>query len=149
MPGDERFLVLAPTGRDGPLTCQLLARAGIAADTCTDLETLCERVEQEGAAGILVAEEVMVASGFACLRALLLRQDSWSDIPILLFTGERAHAPAPPQTSAILAPLGNVTLLDRPLRPITMVSAARAALRARRRQYAARSELERQKQAVE
>jgi signal transduction histidine kinase len=148
LPGDERFLVLAPTGRDGPLTCQLLARAGIDAVVCTDVEDLCERIEREGAAGILVAEEVMVAAGFECVRATLLRQEPWSDLPILLFTGERAHAAERLHTSQLLAPLGNVTLLDRPLRPITMVSAARAALRARRRQYAARSELERQKQAV-
>ena len=49
-----------------------------------------------------------------------------------------------PRTVDLLRGLGNVTLLDRPLRPITMLSSARAALRARRRQYAARNELLRQ-----
>jgi signal transduction histidine kinase len=145
LPGDERFLVLAPTGRDGPLTCQLLARAGLEASCCTDLPGLCERLEREGAAGVLIAEEVLAPTGFDCLREALARQASWSDLPVLLFTGERER----PHTAAILAPLGNVTLLDRPLRPITMISAARAALRARRRQYAARGELERQRQAVQ
>jgi signal transduction histidine kinase/CheY-like chemotaxis protein len=149
LPGDERFLVLAPTGRDGPLTCQLLTRAGMSAEVCHDLETLCVRMEREGAAGLLVAEEVLVGPGFTRLSKLLLHQEPWSDVPVLLFTGERALSLSRPQTMQIITPLGNVTLLDRPLRPITMVSAARAALRARRRQYATRSELERQKQAVQ
>lgn len=35
----------------------------------------------------------------------------------------------------LLDPLGNVTLLERPLRMATLVSAIRTALRARRRQY--------------
>ncbi len=148
--GDQRFLVLAPTGRDGPLTCQLLERAGLAAAVCPDVDTMCRRVDEEGASGLLIAEEVLVPAGFAKLRQMLLRQESWSDIPILLFTGEKAPTPQARQpTSQILAPLGNVTLLDRPVRPFTMISAARAALRARNRQYAAGRELKRQQQAVQ
>src|SRR5687768_15361253 len=88
--GDDRFLVLAPTGRDATLTCHILAKAGIAADSCADMETLCRRVEQESAAGLMIAEEVLVPSAFARLRQMLLRQEPWSDIPILLFTGEKA-----------------------------------------------------------
>jgi signal transduction histidine kinase/ActR/RegA family two-component response regulator len=146
--GDQRFLVLAPTGRDGPLTVSLLQRAGVVAETCPDVEALCRRTVEEGAAGLLIAEEVLIPGAFAKLRQLLLRQEPWSDIPILLFTGEKAPVTPRPPTSQMLAPLGNVTLLDRPLRPITMVSAARAALRARMRQYEARNELERQQLAV-
>src|SRR5262245_49154151 len=149
LPGDERFLVLAPTGRDGPLTCHLLARVGIQAEACHDVDSLCRRVEQEGAAGLLIAEEVLVPNAFARLRQLLYKQEAWSDLPVLLFTGEKAPTPLRQPTPQLLAPLGNVTLLDRPLRPITMVSAARAALRGRRRQYAARGELDRQREAVQ
>ena len=36
---------------------------------------------------------------------------------------------------SILEPLGNVALLERPLRAVTLVSSVKAALRARRRQY--------------
>ena len=43
---------------------------------------------------------------------------------------------------------GNVTLLGRPIRPIVLLTAAQAALRARRRQYAARAALERQRAEV-
>ena len=46
------------------------------------------------------------------------------------------------------ADLGNVTALERPIHPLTMVSAARAALRARGRQYAARAALEQRERDV-
>jgi signal transduction histidine kinase len=140
--------VLAPTGRDGFLTCKLLAQAGLAGCVCADIDELCGRFELEGAAGLFIAEEVLVPAAFERLRLLLDGQESWSDLPVVLFTGERAAVSARLPTTQLLAPLGNVMLLDRPLRPITMVSAARAALRARRRQYAARGELLHQQRAV-
>jgi signal transduction histidine kinase len=46
------------------------------------------------------------------------------------------------------APLGNVTLLEHPLRPVTLISAMRSALLARRRQYEVRDHL-RERQAAE
>ncbi len=140
---------MAPTGRDAALTCRLLHKAGIDCRPVRTVDEMCQRVEQSGAAGLLIAEEVLLASAFNRLREMLLRQDAWSDIPILLFTGERALVQAnAPSTAQLLAPLGNVSLLDRPLRPITMLSAVRAALRARNRQYAARQELHDQQRAV-
>src|SRR5438093_8516028 len=48
----------------------------------------------------------------------------------------------------MLEPRGNVTVLERPVRPITLVSAVRAALRARRRQYEIRDLLREREEAV-
>ncbi len=145
---DEHFLVLAPTGRDAALTRNLLESAGIESAICSDVPELCSRVERQGAAGLLIAEEVLVKPAVAMLEKLLDRQESWSDLPILLFTGAgAANGPRPPVDHVIRA-LGNVNLLDRPLRPITMVSAVKSALRARRRQYVARAELLAQQRAV-
>jgi two-component system NarL family sensor kinase len=45
------------------------------------------------------------------------------------------------------APLGNVTLLERPLRPVTLVSTVRSALLARRRQYEVREHMKQQQAA--
>jgi len=140
--------VLAPTGRDAALTCSLLQRAGLRGETCASLAELCQRFEADGAAALLVAEEVFVRDGVGRLSAALARQGSWSDVPILIFTGAQAvarpHGSSPQQLSA----LGNVILLERPLQPISMLSAARSALRARRRQYDARAELLAQQRAV-
>ncbi len=45
------------------------------------------------------------------------------------------------------APLGNVTLLERPLRPVTLISTVRSALLARRRQYEVRDHLQKRQAA--
>jgi signal transduction histidine kinase/CheY-like chemotaxis protein len=147
-PLEERILVLAPTGRDAMLTCALLEKAEIACARCNTLSELCQRFEQEGAAALMIAEEVFVSGGLAQLSERLSRQSSWSDIPVLIFTGKTISLHAQPITSQLLSSIANVTLLDRPLRPVTMLSAARTALRARRRQYAARAELYAQQRAV-
>jgi len=47
------------------------------------------------------------------------------------------------------APLGNITLLERPLRPVTLISAVRTALIARRRQYELRDHLRERSDAEE
>jgi signal transduction histidine kinase/CheY-like chemotaxis protein len=145
-PTEEQFLVLAPTGRDAALTRSLLAQAELSALVCSSLNELCERFEREGAAALLIAEEVFVRSGVGVLREMLARQSAWSDVPIVIFTGTPAYGRVndPQQLSSI----GNVILLERPLQPISMLSAARSALRARRRQYDARGELHAQQRAV-
>jgi signal transduction histidine kinase/ActR/RegA family two-component response regulator len=145
---DQRLLVIAPIGRDAALTCALLEKAGIACHPCQTITELCQRFEEEGAGALLIAEECLVPAAFRQLRSSLAKQPAWSDIPIVIFTGTPATAgtrtPLPNQYSS----LGNVTLLERPLRPIIVISAARSALRARSRQYDARAELFEQQRAV-
>jgi signal transduction histidine kinase/CheY-like chemotaxis protein len=144
---ETRFLVLAPTGRDGSLTCSLLARAGLEATACASVEQLCAEARL-GAAAILIADEALDPAGTKEILALVATQEPWSDLPIVIFTGEGATIRARHPTIPWLAPLGNVSLLDRPVRPITMLSAARSALRARLRQYHSRDELIREQQEV-
>src|SRR5262249_17796605 len=72
----------------------------------------------------------------------------WSDLPILLFTSSDATIQRRAPTVELLLPLGNVILLDRPVRPITLVAAARSALRSRRRQYSARAAMVAQKEGL-
>jgi len=145
---EERFLVFAPIGRDAPLTCKLLASANLRGHVCADIDEVCRRLSNEGAAGLMIAEEALGSRALSCLRDVLARQSAWSDVPILVFTGTPAALGPRPPLGAMLEWLGNVTLLERPLRPITMLSAARSALRARRRQYIARAELQHQQRAV-
>jgi signal transduction histidine kinase/ActR/RegA family two-component response regulator len=144
---EEQFLILAPTGRDAALTSNLLADASLQATVCADVNEVCRRVAEEGAMALLVAEEALSMRGFTTLRELLASQPAWSDLPILLFTG-RLTTPTKPLSAQSIEALGNVTLLERPLRPVTMLSAANAAQRARKRQYMARDELKAQKDQV-
>ena len=80
---------------------------------------------------ILVPEEAIAARARgSCRRSLPAA--AWSDLPVLVLT---RRAPTPPEVGAAVRTLGNVTLLERPLRVATLLSAVRTALRARERQY--------------
>ncbi len=126
---EARILVLAPLGRDGPLAQKALQDAGMDAELCASMDALCERLA-EGAGAALLTEEGLDGPGAARLSAALELQPPWSDFPIVLFAGSRLPE---------LGTLGNVTVLERPVRMRSLLSAMRSALRARRRQYQARA----------
>ncbi len=134
---EERILVLAPTAADAALSQSILADAGLACHVCIDPGSLC-RAYTEGAGALLLTEEVLGASDSDNLLGLLHQQPPWSDVPILLLTSRGADSAVAVEALELL---GNVTLLERPVRLNTLVSALRTALRARRRQYELRKQL--------
>lgn len=130
----ERILVLAPTGRDAELMAKILGEAGFATATCSSVSHLCAELQRSAGAAV-AAEEALGRSGSAHLKAALAAQPSWSDLPLTILLG--VHA-SPASSQGLLADLGqhgNVTLLERPVRTITLVTTLQAAIRARRRQY--------------
>jgi signal transduction histidine kinase len=137
---ERRVLVLAPSGRDAVLASQVLAQAQIAAHVCEDVAALTAAID-EGAGAALLANEALTPPVIATLAAHLQQQPAWSDFPLLIFTARAASASENRRTLEAFVGLGNVTALERPVHPLTMVSATRAALRARARQYAARAAL--------
>ena len=69
----------------------------------------------------------------------LKRQPSWSDLPLILITAARRNRPGPPAPSGrVESPVGNISIIERPVRPETLVSTCEVALRSRRRQYQVR-----------
>jgi signal transduction histidine kinase/CheY-like chemotaxis protein len=142
-PLEERILVLAPTGRDDLLTCQILAQTGLPCCSCPAEHDLFREIRQ-GAGAVLVAEEALQPSTLQAMVELLGGQEPWSDLPLIVFA--RASG-ADEDVLARLSPLSNITLLERPVRMSTLVSAVQTALRARRRQYEVRDLLQRQAEA--
>jgi len=140
LPIEHRVLVLAPSGRDGVLAAQVLEQAQIETVVCGGPNELIERLA-EGAGAALVAEEALTRNVVVQLGAALRAQPPWSDLPIIIFTAQASTAKQNQRALEAFADLGNVTFLERPIHPQTMVSGARAALRARDRQYAARAVL--------
>ena len=134
---DLRILVMAPTARDGDITTDLLNGAGIETATFTALDALVNALD-DGAAAVLVAEEHLTAADKAPLSMWLTRQPTWSDLPILILTRPGADSP---ESAEAWRTLGNVTLLERPTRVTTLLSAAQTAIRARSRQYQIRGHL--------
>ena len=119
----------------------MLARTGLAADVCDTIEEVARDAET-GAGAAVIAEEALVRPGVGSLLEMLRRQPTWSDLPLLVLTGADDTTRASLTALELVEQLGNVTLLERPLHDVTLLSAAHAALRARRRQYEVRDHLE-------
>jgi two-component sensor histidine kinase len=136
-------LILAPRGRDGAVAAKLLQEAGQATLICDDVTQLCAELKR-GAAVAVVTEEAFASSDLTDLSGWISTQLPWSDFPFVLLTA-RGDMPNRNVAAARFQDiLGNVTFLERPFHPTTLVSVARSALRSRQRQYQARELLERQ-----
>ena len=134
----ERAIILAPLGRDGQIALMLLHEAGFDGIVCAGLVELCRELEQ-GAGLLLISAEALLGVDLDPLLGLIEQQPAWSDLPIVLLT----HHGGPEQNPASrFGPqLGNVTFLERPFHPETLISLVTTALRGRRRQYEARDRL--------
>lgn len=133
-------MVLAPTGRDAALACEVLGHAHLTAEVSPDIAALCDAVRR-GVGAVLVAEEALSNDGLRCLSDVLNHQPPWSDLPIVIFASVVPSEAATARLQQMLTVLGNVTFVDRPVRVATLVTAMRAALRARNRQYKSRETL--------
>jgi two-component sensor histidine kinase len=141
-PQSERVLILAPHGRDAEIASKLLQEAGCPTLICSDIANWCVELKN-GAAFSVVVEEALVTEDTTCLAEWIKAQPAWSDFPIVVLTG---HGEAPGRQAVanrLLDILGNVSFLERPFHPSTLISVVRSALRSRRRQYQAREMLER------
>ena len=139
--GSAPIAILAPAGRDGAVAGKILADAGFATQVCGDMTSLCATIARDVGV-LLIAEEALAGPAREALLTALQVQPSWSDVPVVVLTGEgELSRPLSPPLSA-LAAHANVTLLERPVRVATLVTAMRSALRARRRQFDVRDHLE-------
>jgi PAS domain S-box-containing protein len=143
---EQRVLVLAPPPADAPLATEALAAAGIAASDTGSLAELAREFRERGAAAMLLTEGALDSPDLHALTEALRYQAPWSDLPILLLTRAGAESPIAARWIALL---GNVAVLDLPVRSATLVSAARTAVRARQRQYALRDQIEAQRSSEE
>jgi hypothetical protein len=64
-------------------------------------------------------------SALTALTAWLDGQEEWSDLPFVLLTFRGDGLERNPAATRYLETLGNVTLLERPFHPTTLVSLAR------------------------
>lgn len=145
---DYEVLIFAPFGKDAALIEQVLQASNIAARVITSETELAEGI-RAGSGVAVVAEEAFPPETIDLIAPSLAVQPAWSDFPILVLTGGGASTVNTEMAVRSRAPLGNVSLLERPLRPATLISAVRAALRARQRQYELRDHLQQRQRAEE
>ena len=137
----ERAIVLAPKGRDAIVAAGMLREAGLRSEIARDIGELVVLLAA-GAGFALITEEGLATANIQPLVRWIEAQPKWSDFPFILLTGKGGGLERNPAASRYLTLLGNVTFLERPFHPTTLVSLAQSALRGRRRQYEARGHLE-------
>ena len=138
---EDRILVLAPVGRDADLTAAALRNENLNSRACPMLAELCECIE-EGAAVVVVAEEALTPEAVDCIVGVMQNQPHWSDLPFIIMTSGGRSTALTLSHARLLERLGHVTLLERPVRIVTLVTAARAGIRSRHRQYELRDRME-------
>jgi len=128
---EHRVLIYAPTGKDGRLIAQVLGQAGLVCVVCEKPAEVFQKLAQ-GVGSVVLADEALTSAFLKPFVQFLENQPAWSDLPIVVLTKQGTDAP---EIQHIFLKLGNVTLLERPVRSVTLISAANSALRARKRQY--------------
>ncbi len=132
---------MAPRGRDAEVAAAMLADANVRSVICPTVGQLVEGLNW-GAGFALVTEEALHTVDLHPLADWIENQPEWSDLPFILLTRRGGGIEKNPTALRYLKTLGNVTFLERPFHPTSLVSLVQSALRGRRRQYEARSRLE-------
>jgi len=136
-----RALILAPSGRDASVAKGVLEELNIDADICDGLPTLVRELER-GAGLALVSVDAFTARDISGLVGWLADQPHWSDFPFVVITHHGGGAERNPVAARLIQVLGNVSFIERPFHPTTLISMSRTALRARKRQYEARGRID-------
>jgi signal transduction histidine kinase/CheY-like chemotaxis protein len=134
-------LVLAPRGRDASLAASLIEQAGVASRVCGDVAALADALGDDTAL-VLITEEAIRTADLRPLTNWLAGQPAWSDLPFVLVTDHGGGPERNPIAGRWLEALGNVSFIERPFHPMTLMSLVRATVKGRRRQLETRSLLE-------
>jgi signal transduction histidine kinase len=137
----ERALILAPLGRDAKIAATILTEAFIDVHICQDLVDFCQEMTKGAAMGVVV-EEAFLNADLTELSAWIEQQPPWSDFPFVILAQRGGGLERNPEAKRLSQTLGNVSFLERPFHPTTLVSVVRTALRGRLRQYEARERIE-------
>lgn len=114
----------------------VLERAGMTCAVCEPTALASQIVAGIGA--IIITDAVAADPRMSQVTAALESQPTWSDTPVILLS-RMGHQSA--SMTRLLSALTNVTILERPTSPRTLVSSVQAAIRGRRRQYQLRDQL--------
>lgn len=141
-------ILLCPTGQDARLIAAVLKKESVESRPLNSIDELCN-LHHDEAGVIIIAEEALTIDGIESLNKYLLSQKTWSDIPIILLIGSGVrNREFKLKRLEVFVGSGNVTLLERPLQPLTLLSATQVSLRSRKRQYQVRDLLKSQIEAT-
>ena len=139
-------VVVSPNQTDRSLAASFLRSEGIDAHECPSVMEAAAHV-RAGVGCIVVVEEALEPKALESFHDAVAMQPAWSDMPLIIVASQAGSLPALMENVFPIS--GNMTLLQRPLHPLSLVSAVRVALRSRRRQYQMRDLLEEREHAVQ
>jgi PAS domain S-box-containing protein len=139
---ERRMLVLPTTAADALAMGKLFAASQIEFDICSGLPHLCN-LHRAGSGGLIIAEEALAEDPRELIECIA-QQPVWSDLPIIVLSRSGRESVA---LVNIIGNLGNVSVVERPVRTSTLVSLVKSILRARDRQYQVREYLAEQERA--
>ncbi|MGA8108389.1 MAG: histidine kinase dimerization/phospho-acceptor domain-containing protein, partial [Acidobacteriaceae bacterium] len=119
----------------------MLERQAIPCHAASSIDELCAEIHR-GSGAAIVCEEALTASAIAKLRIGIEEQPPWSDFPLILLTVGGRVTPQSERLRQLRQPLGNIFLLERPIRPETLLSTLEIALHGRQRQYQIRDQMQ-------
>jgi signal transduction histidine kinase len=132
-----RTLILAPRGRDAVVAKSLLRDAALRADICIDIAELVQELHRDADTAIVTEESIYNADARP-LAEWIQNQPAWSDFPFVVLTEHGGGIEKNPRAASLMQLFGNVTFLERPFHPTTLISVVRAGLRSRVKQHECR-----------
>lgn len=128
---DNALLIIAPDGRDASVLLAVLTEAAIDAEVDATGERLFDALRKGTHAGAVMTDEGLTRVGLSSLRDAVEQQPTWSDFPFVVLArrGQDNRGNLRLVEQAL-----NATVLERPLHPTSLISAARSAIRGRGRQ---------------
>lgn len=138
---DLTTIVWMPVGQDATLVCGLLKQVGLLCACCRSAPELCANLSGETLGAAIVAEEALTADTVREIGDALAQQPSWSHLPVILLTAGGNSTDGSLYKLETMRALGNIILLERPLRKVTLLAAVRSALEARQRQFETRDHI--------
>ena len=115
---------------------RFFVKAGIACLACENITDLCRELEI-GAGAVLISEEQLLTDPSELISSLAYQQ-LWSDMPIIVLSQAGTESVS---LNSLLIELGNISVVERPIRINTLISIVRSALRGREKQYSIRDHI--------
>jgi signal transduction histidine kinase len=125
---------MAPIGADAANIRNVLLSAGMAPHVCATGAELRASLERDCGA-VLLTEEALTPEINRMLGSLFDAQPPWSDIPVVLIATVGISHTGPQAAARLRGPRRTVTLIERPLRSVTLLATLQTLLAARHRQY--------------
>lgn len=132
-----RVLVVAPIGADAGNIAAAVRHAGLAAVVCPNLSVVALELPH-GCGAILLTEEALNYERHTDLSRALAAEPKWSLVPIVLIVSGGKTPSFVESVAGAIGARSNLSLVERPVRVATLLSALRSALNGRLQQYEVR-----------